>query len=169
MGLKSIAALLVITVAWVAQAGPGELTFCRFGPKIKILEPRKPDFTKGVCDGEVKVQGVLWECVPSTKVESTVTKFHTQLTREAVVECKKFCARLAPGCEGKFDQAEKRWLLTTREDAVVMGQEFGCRSSCSGQAFAYSSIYNVGYLTDDVAFIAKQPVNCKCFKPRPAP
>jgi hypothetical protein len=146
------------------EAKTGPLTFCRFGPKVKILEPRKDPLGSG-CPGGAKIQGVFWECTTADRVESKIQDFRKSLTDIAIAQCKKFCANRAPGCEGKMDTVFRCGLQTDREDAVIMGKKLGCRKDCTGKAFAYCSLYNIGFLTDDVQFMETQPTNCHCFKP----
>ncbi len=169
--LGALASVLVVLAAAAParaeiteeEAKSGPLTFCSFGPKVKMLEPRREPEKKG-CVGGAKIQGVQWICTTPDKAESHVQEFRKTLVAEATKQCKAFCAKLAPRCEGKLDSVFRCGLQTDREDAVVMGQRLGCRKDCTGKAFAYCSLYNIGFLTDDVKYMETQPTNCHCLK-----
>jgi hypothetical protein len=146
------------------EAKTAPLTFCRFGPKVKMLEPRREPKQKG-CGGGAKIQGVFWECTTPDRVETTIHAFRKTLAEEATRRCKEFCAKLETGCQGRMDSIFRCGLETGREDATIMGKKLGCRNACTGRAFAYCSLYNIGFQTDDVKFMETQPTNCHCFKP----
>lgn len=156
-----VAALLMLagTSAWADD--PDQLTFCTFGPKLRVLEPETND-SKDKCTGSAKVQAILWECVPGMEVNGKVSDFLFKLNRAASAECSKHCSKRASGCQGKFVASKNCGLGTTREEAMIMGKRQGCRKECSGDHFAYCSIYDAGYRTVDGDRIATQKPNCFC-------
>ncbi len=144
----------------------GEMTFCHFGPKFKLVEAsyaRNRSFNKNdKCSGMAKVQGVYWECAQPGQVEAKVAGFREQLRKQALSECQKHCARRGNNCTGRLLNSGKCGLQTDREDAITLGKRMGCRNDCPGQAFAYCSLYDGAFRSDDSERIAKQPANCEC-------
>ncbi len=151
-----------------ALSGDGEMTFCKFGPKFKMHQPtvlRGQTLDKNdSCTGSVKVQGVYWECVLPGNVESKVTDFKEKLKIQAVMECQKHCERRSRNCTGHLVVSGNCGLQTDRDEAVTMGKKMGCRNDCQGQAFAYCSLYDAAFRSEDDARMAKQPPNCQCKK-----
>jgi hypothetical protein len=162
----------------------GELSFCRFGPKLKVLSPTVAGEGMGAagsalsqasqgsptspdkCSGTAKIQDVLWECNQPSKISTTLDRFRRKIAEDAKAECELHCSRRASGCKGKFVMPAKCGLETDREDAVELGKRLGCRSDCEGKAFIYCSLLNAGYKSEDPELIAKQKPNCRC---EPAP
>lgn len=143
----------------------GEMTFCHFGPKFKLVFPSVRAATwggKDRCTGSVKVQGVFWECTQPSKVTGKISEFQESLRKQAITECQKHCERRGPKCVGELTLAARCGLQTDREDSVIMGKRMGCRKDCTGQAFAYCSLYDAAFRSDDTDRIAKQAPNCFC-------
>ena len=166
--LKHFFTLLILCLspahAWSVE--DGEMTFCKFGPKFKMFEPV---VTKGntwgsndSCSGTVKVQGVYWECTNPSLVTPKVTEFKDKLRKQAIEECQKHCSRRGRSCMGRLITSGRCGLQTDRDDAAIMGKRMGCRSDCSGQAFAYCSLYDAAFQSEDSSRIAKQAPNCQC-------
>jgi hypothetical protein len=146
----------------------GELTFCHFGPKLKVLFPETSGKPGDECTGNAKVQVLQWDCVAPEKVERTVEGFRKALVKQASEACTKHCTARGRGCTGKFDISPKCGLGTDREDGQILGKRFGCRGDCSGKAFAYCALYDSAFKTVEPELMAKQPPNCHCV-PEPKP
>lgn len=143
----------------------GDMTFCHFGPKFKVIQPEVRSEKwggKDPCTGSVKVQGVYWECARSDKVESKIFEFQNKLRKQAQGECQKHCARRGSRCVGELRLSRSCGLQTDQEDSVIMGKRMGCRQDCSGQSFAYCSLYDAAFRSEDEDRIKKQTPNCYC-------
>jgi hypothetical protein len=149
-----------------SSADEGELTFCHFGPKLKVLFPADTGKPGDKCTGNAKVQVLQWDCVPPEKAEKTVEDLRKALIAQAAEACTRHCANRTRDCIGKFDIPPKCGLGTDREDATILGKRFGCRSDCSGGAFAYCALYNSGFKTVEPELMAKQAPNCHCVPQR---
>lgn len=150
-----------VTSAYAAEGepAPGELSFCRFGPKMRVLQPvrgSKP------CEASAKIQGLLWECVTTDQVAGRVADFTKRLSELASEECEKFCRGEGRRCRARFTPPSECGLQTDLEEAVAAGKKFGCRKNCGGQAFSYCSIYDAGYRLDDPAMVSGKAPNCVC-------
>ena len=89
----------------VAEVVNGDMTFCHFGPKFKIISPNyshKNTFNNtntvnntfknnDYCTGTAKVQGVMYACVLPANVEVKVAESREQIRKQAIEECKKHC------------------------------------------------------------------------------
>lgn len=155
-----ILTLAVTGVVANAAEDPGELTFCTFGPKIKIVEPKFK--TSAGCNGTAKIQGVLWECTPSLRAEAQIVDFRQKMLRLATKECSEFCRARGEGCLGRFEAPAKCGHETNREEASSLGKSFGCRKDCGGSSFVYCAIYHANFRTEDPREIADLPPNCRC-------
>ena len=144
-----------------AGAEVGKLSFCLFGPKMKVLSVVK-DHEGDPCTGSAKVQGVLWKCEAPDRVEDMTPDFRNQLNKLASAECAKHCAGRSPGCKSQFTQKVHCGLETDRENADAMGKRLGCRSDCAGPSFAYCSLYDAAFQTDDRERMKTQAPNCRC-------
>jgi hypothetical protein len=141
----------------------GKLSFCRFGPKIKITHVVVDDKPKGnVCNGSAKIQGVMWECQSPEKVEELVYGYRKNLGKLASDECTRHCESRASHCKAKFLTPQACGLTVDHEDALALGKKFGCRADCSGNAFVYCSLFDAGFQTEDDARMAKESPNCYC-------
>jgi hypothetical protein len=144
----------------------GYLTFCKFGPKVRILTPKEPPEAdrKDSCEIHVRVQALIWECETPTHVDATLSNFVTQLNSSAEQKCRTFCSNRGRKCVGRFDKAKKCGLGTDTQAAIKLGQDqFKCRKDCAkGVGFVYCSIYDAGFQTDVPEMTAKQPANCHC-------
>jgi len=156
-----VISLVFSNSSFTKEVVEGELTFCHFGPKLKVSDQV---MASDKCTGTAKVQGVMWKCVPSDKVETEIVGFQRQLIEVAAQECKRHCERREKGCKGLFIAPSSCGLATDREDAVIMGKRQGCRKDCQGRAFAYCSIYDAGFRTDDPELMIRQTPNCRCGK-----
>ena len=156
----SVLAFLIALPAALGSDGD-KITYCKFGPRTRIYaEPESPN----QCGGGARIQTVLWECLPPYLVPDRVEDFKTRVLKEAESECSKHCERLASGCRGKFYPKLENSRMTDQAQAVAVGREFGCQASCSGQAFAYFSLYDAGFVTRDAEVVKKDPPNCICEK-----
>ncbi len=163
--MRKISSLaLILALALSAHADPGDLTFCHFGPKLKVIDPVVTG--NDSCAGTAKIQGVLWECAPSSQVGERVRKFHSQLLDQAKGACEEHCANRAPHCKGALVFTSRCGLRTTEDDALIVGKRFGCRTDCAGGAFAYCSIFDAGFRTGDARDLASQSPNCRCSSSR---
>jgi len=179
-----------------AKSGFGQtrdaLTFCRFGPKLKVLEQVftptpadtlrtentgwvsrlwssvvRGDDPKG-CSGTAKIQTVSWECGESTEAESHADRLLRQMLPLAEAECKKHCESRTHNCHGIFQPQARCGLMTDTEDAVAAGERYRCGKGCAGKGFIYCSIYDAGFKTDDPVLIAPQLPNCRCVPVSPS-
>lgn len=147
--------------AEVWESGKGDhLAYCAFGPRLRVFAPDAAK--KGKCEGEVKVQALMWDCNSPDRVADRVTEFRNKLMGLATKECQKYCSNLAKNCTGKFSVPLHCGLESDQEEAIAAGKKFGCRSDCKGQALIFCSIYDAGYRLDDPVLLAKAAPNCKC-------
>src|SRR4051812_36589428 len=126
-------ALLLFLISSIALADSGleenKLSFCHFGPKIKITNVVIDELPAGnKCAGTAKVQGVLWECGTPDKVDQLVYSYRKNLSQLADEECTRHCEGRSRGCLGRFRPPTACALTVDREDAVALGKKFGCRS-----------------------------------------
>jgi hypothetical protein len=145
----------------------GEMTFCHFGPKFKVVFPvvRAESWGgKDLCTGSAKIQGVFWECTQPAHVEGKTSEFQDKLRKQARIECQNHCERRSARCVGELALSSRCGLQTNAEDAIIMGKRVGCRKDCTGQAFAYCSLYNSAFRSEDFDQISKQRPNCFCKK-----
>jgi hypothetical protein len=144
----------------------GYLTFCKFGPKVRILTHQEPAERerKNDCEIHVRVQALMWECETPTHVDGTLATFVSQLNSSAEQKCKTFCSGRGRKCTGQFDKAKKCGLGTDTQAAIKLGQDqFRCRSDCAkGVGFVYCSLYDAGFQTDIPEMTSKQSANCHC-------
>ncbi|MBI4925959.1 MAG: hypothetical protein HY843_08560 [Bdellovibrio sp.] len=142
------------------------MTFCKFGPKFKLYESTETRTKlwdkKDKCTGTVKIQGVYWSCVKPADVEEKVQEYKTKLKSQALIECQKHCERRGSNCIGELSITGGCGLKTDRDEALTMGQKMGCRKDCPGQSFAYCSLYDAAFRTEDADRISKQIPNCRC-------
>jgi hypothetical protein len=163
-----ITLLMAASVHARGPASEGELTFCHFGPKMKVLDPvvgkagQAQAPRTDLCTGSAKIQGVLWECGSLDRLEGRVAGFRERLFGLARKECERHCGARAKGCVGRMEKPEKCGLETDREDAITMGKRMGCRKDCAGPHFAYCSLYDGGFRSEDPEMISKQAPNCSC-------
>ena len=147
----------------------GYLTFCKFGPKVRVLTPKEPPEAdvgskKNQCEIHIRVQALMWECQTPTHVDASLGSFLKELNSAAEEKCKVYCSTRGTRCVGNFDKAAKCGLGTDTQAAIKLGQdEFKCRKDCSGGVgFVYCSLYDAGFQTDIPAMTAKQAANCHC-------
>jgi hypothetical protein len=145
---------------------PDELTFCFFGPKMKVIHPvefKDPaEVRTDVCPAPVQVQGLRWECTTADKVLRKLEEFRKQLYEQAKQECERYCKEKSVGkCAASLDVAQNCGL-ETRANAAVMGKKMGCRHDCSGRALAFCSLYNAGFTSGNPEILAGDPPNCHC-------
>jgi|GEM_PF-5642802 len=147
----------------VDYTAEGHLTFCQFGPKIKVIETKllEPK-DKNACTGWAKVQGIFWACGAADQNDMQILNFRNHLSKDAEVRCLEHCAARANGCEGIFKSPLRCGLQTDTADAAAMGSRLGCRKDCMGKAFTYCSIYDAGFRSEDPPKTAKQLPNCQC-------
>jgi hypothetical protein len=144
----------------------GKLTFCHFGPKMKVIETAAPQSESGdSCSGTAKIQGVMWECGGVEQLSSKTERFRKELQKLAEEECSKHCSNRVRGCQGKVVRPFRYGLQTDSEDAIAAGKRVECGAGCPGQAFIYTSIYDAGFRTEDPSRTGKQAANCLCSLP----
>jgi hypothetical protein len=166
--LSAILLLTVLAGGWAPQARAwtvheGDLTFCDFGPKFRVLEPKiENPKSSDHCTGTAKIQGVLWACADNGRNEQLVQDFRRRLNTQAERECQKHCSARQLGCEGHFLAPGRCGLQTDAEGAVALGKRMGCRKDCSGQVFSYCSLYDAGFRSEDPEKVSKQTPNCRC-------
>lgn len=150
------------TLSFSADLKEDTLVFCKFGPKIQVIASNLTKRAENSCEGDVKVQGVLWQCAPSVQTSTKNLEFRKTLIELGGNECEKFCQTRGEKCHGKFVEPRQCALQSDMSGAAELGKDFGCRADCEGSAFIYCSLYDADYRTDDPPRIAKQAPNCRC-------
>lgn len=135
------------------------LTYCAFGPKVKVFSEK---IGSDGCTGTAQVQGLQWGCVRPSEIDGKTADFRRQLEREAKSECESICASRRKGCRAIWIAPRKCALMISGGDALETGRRLGCAVTCSGQALAYCSIYNSGFILNDPELMSDQPPNCRC-------
>lgn len=167
VGLGMLLALLTQLAAFGAEDPEAPLTFCRFGPKVRVF-PVNPSASNraGPCDTSARVQALIWECSAPDQVGVKVDGYRKLIRDSVRAECEKYCRSQGSGCQARVDSRvtgmSQCGLETDLEEATAAGQKFGCRSDCSGKAFAFCSFYDTAYRINEPGLLARVAPNCHC-------
>jgi len=151
--------LFVLSSESQAQDG---LSYCQFGPKSVLLEPVVKGKKGDSCTGTVKVQKMMWACIPQTKVRKTTKRFLKEMKKAAKEDCEKHCRSRGENCTGKLTRVKRCGLSNSPTNAAAAGRSLGCGKGCKGRAHAFCSLYNAAFHLENEELTEKQKPNCKC-------